>query len=225
MQRWKNLNTEKDPEDLGICTFCYPAPTQGTTPPILYEDEEVYVMPALGHFRNGYVLLITQDHADCYGDVANEHKNRVKERVREVLTDTYGSCCFYEHGRVGSCLARSENRICYHAHLHCLPIPENFTDRLASEFERVSVDEWTDIVDLSEEYSHYLYLETDDGEKSFFVVEDSIERQYLRKRACEALGHDTELANWVENPRWDDIYDTYADLRGQFDPEELHPDH
>lgn len=213
MKKWRNLDTEKDPRDMDLCTFCYPAPRYGMTPPILYEDEEVYVMPALGQFTEGYLLLIHQEHVDCFGDVANDHIDEVKERIRDALVDTYGACCFYEHGRTGSCLARGDSRICYHAHLHCVPIRKDFTDRITRDFDRIPVEEWPEVVDHYEDSPHYLYLETDDGQKSFFVAEDNIERQYLRKRACEALGLDVELANWADNPYWDRIYDTVADLR------------
>ena len=213
MEKWRNLETDKDPREMDLCTFCHPSPRYGTTPPVLYEDDEVYVMPALGQFTEGYLLLIHQDHVDCFGDAANGHVDRVKDRIRDVLVEEYGACTFYEHGRTGSCLTRGQARICYHAHIHCVPMAENFTDRIEQDFDRVPVDEWPEIADHYEDNPHYLYLETDDGEKSFFIAEENIERQYLRKRACEALGFDEEEANWADNPYWDRIYDTVADLR------------
>lgn len=219
MRRRETLNTDEDPRELELCDFCYPSPKYGITPPILYEDENVYVMPSVGQFTEGYLLLVHQDHVDCFAEVPNPEIEAVKESIRDVLTETYGACCFYEHGRTGSCLMRSDSQICYHAHLHCVPVPKNYTERIEEDFERIPVDEWSEIGDLYDEYPHYLYLETDDGEKSFFVADENIERQYLRKRACEALDLDTELANWADNPRYDKIYETVADLRDAFDEE------
>lgn len=222
MNMESQIEPEVDPRELDVCTFCYPSPTYGTTPPILYEDERVYVTIALGQFTRGYLLLITKDHIDCYGDAATEEIAAVKSWLREILEDQYGSACFYEHGRTGSCMTRGNNRICYHAHLHCLPVPTDFTDRIAADFERREIGQWTDVVEQSDRDPHYLYLETDDGRKSFFAADASIERQYLRKRACEALSVDPELADWSENPLYDQVYETFADLRDRMARE--HPD-
>lgn len=191
MKRREELDTDAD-----VCRFCYPSRDED----ILYEDENVYVMPSLGQFTEGYLLLINKEHEECFGRVIDPERKKVKDRIRDVLEEEYGSWCFFEHGRVGSCLERGEKKICYHAHLHCLPVKKDFSDRLDREFKKIEVDEMSEIKELAEEHPHYFYLETFNGAKNFYIVEKNVERQYLRKRACEALGLPTSHANWRENP-------------------------
>lgn len=198
--------------DLDLCTFCY-LPTERR---VLYRDENVYVMPTLGQFVEGYVLLIHQSHVDCFGEVADDEILAVKRQVREAIEAEYGSCCFFEHGRTGSCFARGSRKICYHAHVHCLPIEEDFADRVSADFDHEILDSWTDLPEYYRANPHYLYLETDDGRKNVYAVEESIERQYLRKLACEALGISRELADWRAHPERETMAATAETLAGRF---------
>ncbi|MFB6265583.1 MAG: hypothetical protein ABEI07_00690 [Candidatus Nanohaloarchaea archaeon] len=193
MQRRESLDVDGGTE---LCTFCYPSEEED----ILYEDDKVYVMPALGQFVEGYLLLINRDHKECFAEVIDDDRKRVKDRVKEVLEDEYGSYCFFEHGRVGSCLDRASNRICYHAHIHALPVPQDFTGRVEEDFERIPVDDIREVSGLREEHPHYFYLETFNGRKSFFAVDRNVERQYMKKRACEAMGISEEKADYVNHP-------------------------
>lgn len=209
MRRREDLDVD---EDANLCIFCYP-PKDRT---ILYEDENVYVMPCLGHFKEGYLLLISKEHEDCFASLMDEERVDVKDKVREVLKEKYGACCFYEHGQVGACLERGKNKICYHAHIHCVPIEKDFTEDIEKDFDRIEVENHHDLQDLYQKHSHYLYLETDDGIKSFFPVENGVESQYLRKKACQAIGLPKELANWKENPQRDKMKKTGRELKDLF---------
>jgi diadenosine tetraphosphate (Ap4A) HIT family hydrolase len=198
-----------DPDyDLNICRFCYPSQDER----IVYEDDSIYVVPSRGHFVNGYLLLISKEHIDCTADTVDDHLRAVKNRVTSILESHYGSYCIMEHGRVGSCYKRANNRICYHAHLHCLPVPENFHSVIEQDFTSKRVDDITEISEYQEKSPHYMYLETFDGEKRFFEVSGKLERQYLRKKACEALGIETKQADWKQNPHWDRMEQTADEL-------------
>lgn len=179
-----------------LCFFCHPSSERQ----ILYEDDEIYVIPSLGHFTPGYLLIVYKEHRDCFADVVSESHQNVKDMVRGVLTEEFGSCCFFEHGRVGSCFEKGTHKICYHAHLHCLPIETDFTDQVSKNYDRIRIDEWTDISEHREKNPHYFYTEMDSGEKSYFIVNDNPERQYLRRQSCKALGIAEECANWEEYP-------------------------
>ncbi|PSQ50083.1 hypothetical protein BRD15_02330 [Halobacteriales archaeon SW_6_65_15] len=209
MKRYEDV----DPDDsLGLCEFCYPSRSRT----ILYEDESVYLMPSLGQFVEGYLLLISKQHRNCIADVTDDHLESVKQTVANQLAETYGSYCFFEHGQIGTCYQRAQSKICYHAHLHCLPVPVNFISEVAEDFDSISMSEFGELSALKEEHPHYLFVETYDGEMGFFPVEDEIERQYLRKQACEALELPKELADWKEYPNREKMKCTGRELEGEF---------
>lgn len=193
---------------MNLCRFCYPSEEEY----VLYEDDSVYVMPSRGQFVPGYLLLISKPHADCMAAVVDDRIKRAKDGIAEVLEAKYGSAAFFEHGRTGSCYDRAENRICYHAHLHCLPVAADFTDEIANEFDGRRVTDVRQIADMQSESPHYLFVEPDDGDAKFFSVTGSIERQYLRKRACDAIGLDESEADWKKNPYWDRMAETAGEL-------------
>lgn len=209
MRRYETV----DPKgDMNLCEFCYPSESRS----ILFEDESVYVMPSLGQFTEGYLLLVTRDHVECIAEAADSRFVDVKERIADVLEDVYGTYGFFEHGRIGSCYHQRQNRICFHAHLHALPLPPDFDVAIERDFEGHAVDEITDLARHRERNPHYLYVETADGSKRFFEVDTDLERQYLRKRACESLGLPRECANWKRYPFYEKMAETADELQSYF---------
>ena len=192
MRRRESLDLEA-PNNL--CAFCYPSESRD----ILYEDDQFYVMPSLGAFREGYLLLLSREHRECVADVANQQFEWVKEGIADTLDNVYGNYCFFEHGRVGNCYQKSKDRICFHAHLHCLPLPDEFVDAVAEDFEAIEIDDISNLSDIRDSHPHYLYVETS-SKNVLFPVEEHIERQYLRKKACETLDIPTEYADWQTYP-------------------------
>lgn len=199
-------------EDTTVCRFCYPSVDES----ILLETPETYVMPTLGQFVEGYVMLIYKEHEDCFGTVVDRRVREVLARVEETLRDEYGAFCAFEHGRTGSCLTRRNNQICYHAHIHCLPVEKDFTARIAEDWERRPLDDITDLRDEVGGETEYLYLQTDDGTQSMFTVDGDLERQYLRKRACEAMGLPEKYANWQKHPFHSKMENTVEQLAQSF---------
>lgn len=207
MKRREDIDTEAD-----LCSFCYPREERN----ILYEDEDVYVMPCLGSFVEGYLLVVNKDHEDSFGDLMDQNRSDVFDMVRNVVEKKYGDCCFFEHGEVGSCLKRAESKICYHAHMHCLPIPSDITSLVREDFEPIFMEDLTELKQLKSENPHYLFIEDAEGRKKFFPVEDTVESQYLRKKACESVGKDRKFANWREHEFRDKMQRTAGKLRGEF---------
>lgn len=191
------MQTRSEGDELGdieLCDFCYPREERS----IVYENESVYVMPSLGQFTEGYLLLISKDHKECVAEVSDPSFESVKSSIGDALEHLYGASCFFEHGRVGNCYQKSQNRICFHAHLHCLPAP-SLIDLVEEDFKSYQIDGIAELSKYREQHHHYLYV--DDGtEKRFFPVDEDIERQYLRKKACESLGLPQEWSDWSTYP-------------------------
>lgn len=180
--------------DLDLCDFCHPKEERS----IVYENDSVYVMPSLGQFTEGYLLLISKEHKECVAEISDSSLLRVKEAIGDVLERLYGSACFFEHGRVGNCYQKAQNRICFHAHLHCLPVP-SLIDLVEQDFKSYQIDSVSELSKYREKHPHYLYVD-EGAEKRFFAVDDDIERQYLRKKACNSLGLPQEWSDWSAYP-------------------------
>lgn len=205
MRRKSDLNDDStNPGDLDLCRFCY----LNDDETILFQNDVVYVIPALGSFVRGYVLFIHQDHKDCFAEGMDRTIVRSKRRLRSLLEDIYDACIFYEHGRAGGCFERGNCRIDFHAHLHAVPVDVDISDVIAEDFQRIKIDDWREVATLSREHPEYLYFESENEEQYFYVAEGSVEDQYLRKRVCESLDLPTEYADWRRNPFYDTMEKT-----------------
>lgn len=212
MRRKSNLNTENIKiSEVDICKFCYLDDDET----LLFQNDEVYVLPALGSFVSGYVLLIHQDHCDCFAEAMSITTARTKQKLRSLLEEVYQKCIFFEHGRAGGCFDRGNCRIDFHAHLHALPVDVDISDRIAEDFQQIQIDSWHDIVPLAEEYPEYLYFENSNEEQYFYVVEGTAEDQYLRKRVCESIDLPVEYANWRQHPFHDTMIQTIDQLQNR----------
>lgn len=88
----------------------------------LYRDENFVIVPALGPFAPGYLMLVTIDHHRAFAELSNhmrERASRLTRAVRRSLENEYGlDVIVFEHGGssdspAGSCID--------HAHLHFMP--------------------------------------------------------------------------------------------------------
>lgn len=93
---------------------------------LLERTEHFVVIPAIGSFSPGYLLVLPRRHALSFGRVPpglSEELEDLLQGIAEWARETYGkSVLMFEHGpasqtaRGGSCLD--------HAHLHISPVPE-----------------------------------------------------------------------------------------------------
>lgn len=212
MRRFSDLGSDRPYDELDLCRFCYLAPNEE----VLFENENVYVLPSVGCFVEGYCLLLHQEHKECFAEAADPSIRAAKYRTRQTIEAIYGNCVFYEHGRTGNCFTRGNCKIEFHAHIHCVPVDVDISETLAQDFQQIVLDDWTEIRDFAQNHPEYLYFETDDRRKYFYPVNQNIERQYLRKRICEAVGMSDKYANWREYPFEEKMDRTAQKLKGAF---------
>lgn len=98
-------------------------PATGLKNRIVYETAHFQVIPTLGAFVEGYVMVVSKDHYDCVGKLPPEQIRELEQVVEEMerrIRSRYGTqtVCF-EHGSV-SCTNRFGGCI-NHAHLHIVP--------------------------------------------------------------------------------------------------------
>jgi len=84
----------------------------------ILETDHVKLLPTLGHFVKGYLLLVPKSHCCTLADAPHEAIREVEEIKRKLITHLgvqYGPYVFFEHGAQtpasGGCGI-------YHAHLH-----------------------------------------------------------------------------------------------------------
>lgn len=194
------------------CRFCYPPEKER----ILYETENFYVMVSLGPIVEGYLLIVSKKHIPACANIPKEYLQEylaLKEKVKGVLIQVYGSCIFYEHGKTGSCLIGKDHRHCFHAHLHCVPVNLFLSDVISLDMEGCCFESLEDAYGFAQKLDRYLYVE--DSHIMVFVPNENLRSQYLRYKLSTTLGF-SNLWNWVEFQNWDIIMESVRKLKPYF---------
>ena len=184
-----------------FCTFCEQEEDR-----IIYKTENFTVWLSLGQIVEGYCLIIPNDHYHCMGALPSQLHNEyfsLKLKIRDVLTTIYGGCIFYEHGRVGVCNVQPGEQLCYHAHIHAVPIKADLLPYFEEDMIPLKID-YTEMFDYYKKIGHYLFYEDANGQSYIFFVNQPIRRQYLRYLTAKSIGNE-ELSDWEKYPGWEEI--------------------
>lgn len=201
------------------CEFCYYDASR-----VLLEDRSFYVYASLGQVVEGYLLINSRTHYGSCAELSSletEELLILKTHVRRILSQQYGGCIFFEHGRMGHCEGRSSSHLyCTHAHMHCVPTLIDLVDDLREEVPVFRVQSWEDIRGWRSSHSEYLYYE-DPQERMYLVDIDPTEIQprFFRTTLAEALGEPYK-ACWRNYPGWREIQEVRLKLGQAF--AELH---
>jgi len=152
---------------------------------ILLETENFIVIPTLGQFIEGWLMIVSKEHkraASTMNYIELTELNDLIKTVRQIIEYAYGKTIIFEHGpakspykKAGCCVE--------HMHIHVVP----FKNKLSSvidfiPFPHIKIFSFKALSLLSVDES-YLLL----GEKSFsdefylFQVNKTIPNQYLRQ--------------------------------------------
>lgn len=209
MNKITNLNEEIN----SSCRFCLRPDEQR----ILFETEHFYVMVSLGPIVEGYLLIVTKSHIGACLNIPKEFLSefiQLKEKVRQILTTVYGSCLFYEHGKIGSSLTfNNSNKHCYHAHLHCIPVSVDLNNIIEKELSFKKFNSFIEAYTNMNTIKKYLYIEN--HTINIYQSSENLRKQYLRFKLAEALGKNEEW-DWVNNQNWSLIEQTIGKLKPYF---------
>ncbi|KFM98540.1 hypothetical protein D0U04_20715 [Bacillus clarus] len=182
------------------CSFCDEEEDK-----TLLKTPNFQVRFSVGQIVEGYCLIIPNDHYHCMGSLPENLRNEyltLKNHVRKILTETYGSCIFYEHGRVGVCDVQPGEQLCYHAHLHAVPVDVDLLSKIQESFIPIKLKTYEELQGYYKKLGHYLYFENSNSEKFIFNINRPIRRQYLRFLTADGIGK-PELANWRKHPGYE----------------------
>ena len=181
---------------------------------VLYEDEHFVVMPPLGEFMEGGLLLLSRKHLLSFAHLPAPlfaHLERLMQAIGRVLLRRYGvDPLFFEHGPAPEW---SKGVCCVdHAHINIFPAAVRLHPHLA---ERMSFP-LTNLAGLARlqrsEYG-YLLIQENDGSRRVYDGQ-LVPTQLVRRIITSAIGS-PERWHWRDFPGGDQLVATFNALKDQ----------
>jgi inosine/xanthosine triphosphate pyrophosphatase family protein/diadenosine tetraphosphate (Ap4A) HIT family hydrolase len=181
---------------------------------IVYEDEHFVVMPPLGSFIPGGLLLLSRDHIPSFAHLKPELFPRL-ERLLSVLSEAlrtrWGvSPLVFEHGTASDL---TKGGCCVdHAHFNIFPAQVSVQPHLA---ERMSMPVRTleGLTKLRRAEFGYLFIQENDGQRRAYDGH-LVPTQLVRRIITKDLGF-PERWHWRDYPGYEELLSTYHMLTGQ----------
>jgi len=203
------------------CIFCEIAIDTGARKnpedQILDTRSSFYAKPALGHFVEGYTLLISKIHYLTFSEMTAGDLSDLEEYedvwIKTLKAMYRTSVIAFEHGEVnpshhaGCCIE--------HAHLHLLPLPQDISEELKVQFAWTNIQDFTHLSKCKQEKESYLFYESPTGVKFVFSVNRYLPSQFLRRVICEKMGRPGDW-DWRDRPfreQLDQFVKSYHELR------------
>lgn len=183
----------------------------------VYKSENFFVMPTIGAFIKGYLLIIPNKHvmsmAELSSDLLQEFLD-VLDDVTAILKLTYHvkDILVWENGTGNGGIGKAKSSI-VHSHVHVAPSKLNaikIKDLSGFPLTRISYQ------DLSL-YGNHSYLLIEGTNNDEWWINDNpdlyIPRQYVRKLIAEEYELSGEIWNWRKNPYVNLILATCKDIQ------------
>lgn len=186
---------------------------------LLYQTAHFGVMPTIGQFVPGWLMLVSKTHSRCSLALSLDELTELSDLIqltRAVLEECYGPTLIFEHGPGNS---RSITGGCCveHTHIHIVPCEKQ--DKFLSilpfaKSYKCSLVELPSVLDS--EIGYLLIGTKDTGDCCrVFPVQDVIPRQYLRQ-ILAICSNQKECWDWRRYPCFVNIYRTISDLQPLF---------
>lgn len=181
----------------------------------IYTSKNFYVIPTLGQFIPGYLLIIPYAHVMSNAELdfsTQQELLTVIEDVHYLLKLTYAKDSFlvWENGTGNSGRGKAKDSI-VHAHTHIAPstlTAEKIESLSGFRFEKISTEELS-------KYNLHSYLLIKETENSWRISDNPdtyIPRQYVRQLLADEYGISGEQWNWRTFPFKDEMMQTYHDM-------------
>jgi inosine/xanthosine triphosphate pyrophosphatase family protein/diadenosine tetraphosphate (Ap4A) HIT family hydrolase len=181
---------------------------------VVYEDEHFVIMPPLGEFMEGGLLLLSRKHLLSFADLPVplfEHLERLMQAIGRVLAQRYGvPPLFFEHGPAPEW---SKGVCCVdHAHINIFPAAVHLHPHL-SERMSFSLTSLADLARLRRSEFGYLFIQENDGARRVYDGH-LVPTQLVRRVITSAIGC-PERWHWRDFPGDDKLLATFSALKGQ----------
>lgn len=181
---------------------------------IVYEDEHFIVMPPLGEFMVGGLLLLTREHILSLAHLPPAQVARLErllEAIQRVLVKHWGVApLVFEHGPAPD----SGKGVCCvdHAHLNIFPAPVRVHPHLADRMH-FSLGSISELARLRRAEFGYLFIQENDGTRRAYDGRN-VPTQLVRRIITHELGL-PERWHWRDYVGQAELLDTYKTLQGQ----------
>lgn len=181
---------------------------------IIYQDEDFVVMPPLGQFIEGGLLVLTRQHLLSFAYLPTASFQKLQNLlgiIRLELASRWGvSPLIFEHGPAPD---RSKGVCCVdHAHLNIFPAPVTVQPHLASRMS-VPLKSISELVKLRRAEFGYLFVQENDGTMRAYDGQLA-PTQLVRRIVTTQLGL-PQRWHWRDYPGYDELLATYQALKGQ----------
>lgn len=183
----------------------------------IYRSKNFFVIPTLGQFITGYLLIIPFQHIMSNGELSAEHLEEFKtvlEDVEYIIKLTYPEAkgiLVWENGSGSSGKGKAKDSL-VHSHVHVAP--SGLTAEQIKEMSGFLYEE-IELLDLPKYKAHsYLLMRSKDNNR--WLINNNpkmyIPRQYVRQLIAEEYAIPGEAWNWRTHPFEDKMHETIRDI-------------
>lgn len=181
---------------------------------IVYEDDHFVLVPPLGSFIEGGLLLLTREHIPSLAYLPPQlwpHLEQLLQSIQKALVARWGtSPLIFEHG---SAMDRTKGHCCVdHAHLNIFPAKVPVHPHLASRMH-LKIGPLSELIRLQAAEFGYLFVQENDGIRYVYDAQDA-PTQLVRRIISSQIGM-PERWHWRDYPGCDELTATYHALKGQ----------
>ena len=181
----------------------------GSSSRVIWESENLLLMPTIGCFTEGYCLLVTRDHYFSMAEFARSNGGSelslVLGGIQNMMNALYNGCIFFEHGAIDrQCKAGGCSD---HAHLHIMPKIDNVLKRTQKHHDFVKYSSIDRIKNISSAYLLFY-----DGEEYYVSTSELVPSQYFRQLLAQEAGIG-EKWDWRKHPFKTNIQTTLNSMR------------
>jgi XTP/dITP diphosphohydrolase len=207
------------------CPFCTELESSGTSifaemirgrldSRIVYQDDDFVLMPPIGQFMEGGLLLLTRAHVLSLAHLPKALLDRLEHLLAVIcrqLAARYGvSPLVFEHGPAPQW---SKGVCCVdHAHLNIFPAPVSIYPHLSQRIN-FPITSLSELMALRRAEFGYLFVQENDGGRRAYDAE-LVPTQLVRRIITSQLGV-PERWHWQDYPGYEELVATYQALKGQ----------
>lgn len=205
-----------------MCAMCYAVSPDGgykLENTILYESDSFVVMPTLGQFVEGWLLIVSKQHSECSRLLTlndAEELSHLVNVVKDIVSRQYGQCIIFEHGPANN-IQISGGCCVKHTHIHLVPCSDHDVFTSYITFASTINVKLSDLPMLIPDDNGYLLISDSKPDSMYTVyrINDVIPRQFLRQ-VLAATCNCQAFWDWRCYPFHNNILRTIQRLREPF---------
>lgn len=189
---------------------------------IIYETANWIVIPTLGAFVSGYVLVVSKKHYVSIGDCPSYYYYELEcivETIRKIFLREYKMPAIaFEHGAI----SEENNSGCCttHTHLHLLPFEGDIMADIVNDgFTIKKIQSYNSLKKQIRSNKSYIYYQNNEGVK-FLIEGQKVPSQYVRQIVADKLDI-IERWDWKVHTELNNIINTIS-VFGALNLEEIY---